>query len=349
MTLVPLPRSDVVLLGAGACTHTGVTALQATMTLRADCCLPRESYFVDRDGEAIALCRAEWIGDDLLGEERLIGLAAPALREAATQAARAVGRPLPLLLALPADTEPRSLRLRGDALLAALAARAEVPIDLTRSATLARGRAAGALAANLARSRVQSGEVEAIVVGGVDSYFDADLLEALDEGRRLHTPSCENGFLPGEGAGFVVLARRGRGAPLRPLAQLLSGAAENEPRPYGASEPCHALGMTQAARRVLGGLTERVPWVLSDVVNERHRMHEWTCVAARLHRAFVEGFRHDQPLLTTGDLGAATATTLMAVAATLWTARAAAGDCALLLAHSDGPERGALLLAQEAS
>jgi 3-oxoacyl-[acyl-carrier-protein] synthase I len=347
MTPASLPHSGVVVIGTGACTHTGATALQVAMTWRADRSLPRESHLVDRSGEPIALCRADWIPDDVWGPQRLLRLGAPALAEAATRTAQVLGRPVPLLLALPAENEPRHRRIVGLQLIEELAARAGVPIDVGRSAAVARGRAGGALAAALAWQRLQAGADDAIVVGGLDSLFDPDLLEALDSSRRLHTPSSENGFVPGEGAAFVVLARRGRCQPLRPLAQVLGVATEDEPRPYGASDPCHGLGITQAAARVLAGLSRRVPWALTDVVNERHRVHEWTYVAARMHAAFVDGVRHDQPLLTTGELGAASACALMSMATVLWQTRGAPGDCVLVAVHSDGAERGALLLAEE--
>jgi 3-oxoacyl-[acyl-carrier-protein] synthase-1 len=86
---------------------------------------------------------------------------------------------------------------------------------------------------------------------------------------------------------------------------------------------------------------------MTDVVNERHRVDEWSYAMARAHEAFDREVVHDQPLLKTGDLGAASAAVLLAIAVTRWESRCAIGDCVLLGLHSDGHERGALLASDE--
>jgi 3-oxoacyl-[acyl-carrier-protein] synthase I len=120
---------------------------------------------------------------------------------------------------------------------------------------------------------------------------------------------------------------------------------ELEPRPFGSEEPCHALGMTMAIKRAcsaFGQSARRIPWVLTDVANERHRVDEWYRAQQRQFQAFSDDLRHDQPLLKTGDVGAASAPLLLVMAAVSWKIGSARGDCALIAAHSDGPERGAL-------
>jgi 3-oxoacyl-[acyl-carrier-protein] synthase-1 len=58
---------------------------------------------------------------------------------------------------------------------------------------------------------------------------------------------------------------------------------------------------------------------------------------------------HDQPLLKTGDVGAASAPLLVAMASVLWQVGAGRADCAVVATHSDGPERGAVLLSESPS
>ena len=91
-------------------------------------------------------------------------------------------------------------------MLRGLEERAQVAIDHRRSALVTKCRGGGAHAFELALDKLR--ECEAVAVGGIDSYFDPDLLEYLDRELRLHGLECENGFLPGEGAGFVVLTSR---------------------------------------------------------------------------------------------------------------------------------------------
>ena len=131
------------------------------------------------------------------------------------------------------------------------------------------------------------------------------------------------------------------------LAQVISAAAETEPHPYGSEQPCLGEGLTKAVRRAVAPVGPRskcIPWCLTDVANERHRVDEWMAALGRNHRAFVTDPVHDQPLLETGDVGAASAAMLAAIAITQWQTRCSEGDVALIATASDGPERGAMLL-----
>jgi 3-oxoacyl-[acyl-carrier-protein] synthase-1 len=340
---------DVVVIGVGARIATGLDALTAAMSIRARKSFVRETRFIDRAGEPIALATVASIGEDLVGRDRYVALGAPPMAEALRsfrgrwEERGQTAPPVPVLLALPAEADP--LDPRGTKLVAALAERAGVAIDAARSRTFAQGRAAGAAAIEAAVVRLRSGEDEAVLVGGIDSWFDPDRLEALDAQRRLHGAATENGFIPGEGAAFVLLASRrraGRGF----FASVAGVATEREPRPYGSREPCHALGITLSMKRAIEGLgAAKIGWALTDVVGERHRLDEWLFASGRIQGAITGDLRHDQPLMVAGDLGAASVPLLVVLACVGWQVGCAPADLALVAACSDGPERGALLLA----
>jgi 3-oxoacyl-[acyl-carrier-protein] synthase-1 len=342
------PRAEVVVVGLGARTATGLTALSAAMTSRAGKSTPRECHMVDRTGAPIAMCRLATIGDDVLGAARLLPMAAPALREAAeahvtAQRARLQIAPkIPAIVAVPDSLAQKDAR----AFLEQLGVESGIELDLGRSEIVSSGRAGGAAAIEKACARLTRGDDEAIVVGGVDTHFDPDRLEALDAAMRLHGPECENGFIPGEGAAFALLgARRRVGA--RPLAQIAGASTESEPRPYGSPEPCQAIAVTVAAKRALAPLGKtRVSWALSDVVGERHRVEEFLYATGRLHDAF-ENLAHDQPLMKTGDLGAASTVALLVIACVGFETGFAPSGAAAIFAHSDGPLRGVLVVTEE--
>jgi 3-oxoacyl-[acyl-carrier-protein] synthase-1 len=321
----------------GARIATGLDALGAATSIRARKSFVRETRFVDRAGEAIGLATVASISEDVVGRDRFVALGAPALREACTD----VTSPVPLYLAGPTETDP--LDTRGTRLLAALAQ--DAPIDAAKSRVFPNGRAAGAIAIEQALGRLSRGEDEAILVGGIDSYFDPDRLEALDVAMRLHGPQTENGFVPGEGAAFLLLASRRR-APAK-LANIVGVGLEKEPRPFGSPEPTHALGITLACKRALG--TARIGWALTDVVGERHRVEEWLYAAGRIQQQCTPDLRVDTPLLLTGDLGAASVPLLCVLACMGWKIGTGAGALALVAGHSDGADRGAVLLASEAA
>jgi 3-oxoacyl-[acyl-carrier-protein] synthase-1 len=346
---------DVVIVGVGARTHAGLNALQATLAVRAGKILPRPCHMRDRKGDEIGFCQAP-IDERVKGLMRFVALAAPPLIHAtrdwvARERARA-GPPqaLPAVIALPyakrAGFDPR---LRAE-LFPWLQQRTDVTLDPKLSRLVFEDRGGGVRAFQAAVELIESRQAEVVLVGGVDTFFDPRVLEELDEARRLHALEAENGVIPGEGAAMLLLAHRGAARDLSPLASLGGVAVESEPNPWDSGRPCLAVGMSAALRRAAGDehRSRRVPWVLTDVGNERHRVDEWQTAFTRMFRAFSHEVVHDQPLLLTGEVGAASAALLAAMACVRWTIGTALGDAAMIATHSDGHERGALLLRRAA-
>lgn len=349
------PTDPMIIAGVGARTLAGLTALQVTLSALAQKFPLRESHMLDSHGEPIAVARLMSIGDQVIGIDRFIALGAAPLTQAAfpwmsTQPNVGTLTPIPAIIALPSPKRPGfDTRLTPELLLPALALRARVPLDLARSSLVFGCRGGGVEAFERAAALLKRGEHDAVLVGGIDSYFDPDILEHLDAERRLHGPDTENGFIPGEGAAFVLLVSP-RAARLLPvLGRVVGLGSADEPNPYGSDEPCLGLGITLALRRALeAAKVERgLGWVLTDVTNERHRVDEWTYGFARNHLAFSAEVVHDQPLLKTGDLGAASAATLLVMASIRWQTGAAPGPAVLVAVHSDGPARGALVAREE--
>jgi 3-oxoacyl-[acyl-carrier-protein] synthase I len=340
---IPL-GGDVAVIGVGAVTPSGPNALVTAMALRAGKCLLRQSRFIDAAGENIGICTLPYIADDLTGRERYVDLAAPALASAlAPLGPDAASKPVPLLLALPEGADP--LDPRGARLLEALATRAGVRLDLSRSKVFAQGRAAGISAFEAAIARLRDGTDAMVLVGGVDSYFDAERLEALDGARRLHGPETENGLIPGEAAAFVLLVSAKRAGSFHRYASIAGVGVEREPLPFGSPEPSQYLGMTVAMKRALESARGiKFGWTISDVAFERHRIDEWLHVTGRLHASFAEGALHEQPLALTGDVGAASVPLFVTLACVAWQVGTAPALIVAIAAHADGAERGVMTL-----
>jgi 3-oxoacyl-[acyl-carrier-protein] synthase-1 len=328
------------------------------MAIRANKMLPRESHIIDNAGNPVATCRLPSVADNVQGLDRFVSLAAPALVQAVHPwlafERRRVGdpRPLPMFVALPSGSRPGFDRRLTKDFVDAVAERAAIPIATRASVAVTKCRGGGVEAFQTALAHLHAGRDEAVVVGGVDTWFDPDVLEYLEGERRLHGPECENGFLPGEGAAFLVLTTHSHASALHRWGRVISVATELEPRPYGSDEPCHALGMTSAVKRATqstGNKSRRIHWQLTDVHNERHRVDEWQIVRTRAFEAFTDDALHEQPLLRAGDLGAASTAYLAVHALVCWHTQCAPGDCVLIATHSDGAERGAMVLAREPS
>jgi 3-oxoacyl-[acyl-carrier-protein] synthase-1 len=341
-------------VGVGARTHAGLTALQATLAARADKLRPVETHMVDRFGEPVGICRLGAIADNQTGLDRLVELGYAPLIQASyawnrmAQARSQQIDPLPVIVAVPPASRPGADPRLGRQLLPALESRSGVLIDHDYSSVVAEDRGGGITA--FARALQLLERRPAVLVGGIDSYFDPDTVDWLDREYRLHGLQTENGIIPGEAAAFVLLAQRSHASALTRFGQVLSADVQLEPRPYGSDEPCHGLAMTLALRNAagpVGAKARRVGWALTDVANERHRVDEWELAAARAFEVFADDYSHDQPLLNTGEVGAASAPLLVVMACVRWQIGCAVSDCAMIAAHSDGAERGALLATRE--
>lgn len=335
-------------IGVGARSPLGLTALSVAMTARAhklDVWLTR---FVDRWNRTVGASRARFLPEDLHGFERLVALGAPALREAAA----GLTGPLPLYLAVSEPGRPDDDPRMGPELLAELARASGVAIDLERSLVVRSGHAGGGMALDLALHRMRDTAAEnrpaAVIVGGLDSYYDGRVLKWLDEDRRLHSSSASDGLFPGEGAAFVVVCASAEEAAQRsqapPLATILYTGSTRE-ETIGTEEPNVALALTRAVRSAAEGVrTGRIAWALTDVNGERHRIDEWDRVMIRCNDVLGEEVRHDMLPRMLADIGAATGPMALALCAMWFRAGAAREPRALVSLCSEGPERSVFVV-----
>lgn len=187
-----------------------------------------------------------------------------------------------------------------------------------------------------------------MVVGGVDSYFDAKRLTRLELEQRLLTTGLQDAFTPGEGAAFLLLASRAACVRHRldPLAWIDAVGMGMEAG-HRYSELTHrgdglatAIGQTVRAIEEHG---ERVRLVMAGLTGESFHAKEWGVACVRHREAFAEPLRIEHPAEYTGDAGAALAPMMLAVTALELKGRRLEGP-ALVWAASEGAERGAALL-----
>ena len=324
------------ILATGARGPLGLSSAQIAMCVRAAKMEPTASRFLDRRGEAIGLCHTSALPETLWGHDRLLRLAAPALCEAWPLDATT---PTPLVLALPeagrADDDPRF----DHGFVRELAARSRRPIDLERSRTIRAGNAGFALAIEAATALLAlPGGPATVMVGGVDGHVHPEVLADLDRALRLHAPGTEDGFIPSEGAAFVLLSRRpparGSGPALAAIRRVLTGREAT----VGTDEPAIAAAMTAIFHAL--GQGDPVRWVLSDLNGESHRLREWTLVEARAQGGGA--WVHDELVGELGDVGSATGALLTAIACEYFAAGCAPATSVVIALASDGAERGAL-------
>jgi 3-oxoacyl-[acyl-carrier-protein] synthase-1 len=338
------------------CTSVGVGAGKTAAAVRAGLPRFRESPFYDRRGEPIILAAVP--DEDLppldpalahdggIGarEAQMLRLAGPALAEA-LEGASAVER-LPLFLSLPealAGTSPPM----GPAFLRRLAAQSALRFAVDESRVFPAGRAAGVglLGEALDRLRTRGGLV---LVGGVDSHQDADLLQALDEEDRVRAHGVYDGFTPGEGAAFLLLCPAGASKREHPpMARIHAVAKADEPGHRGSPQPYRGEGLDAAFRgvfeRAAGGSGDPVRTVYAGLNGEGFGAKEWGVAFLRHRERFAEGFSLEHPADTLGDAGAALGSLLLGLS-TVGIARGYRRSPRLVWCSSDGPARAAALV-----
>lgn len=361
-TLIP-----AFLTGVGVRTTLGLSGLQAAMLVRAKRGEPRSTRFLDKRRRFIGVHMAPGIRGDLHGFDRLVALAAPALRAVVPAGqGESLQQTWPLFLAVPEAGRPDDdARLAGE-IVPILAEASGVTIDASRSRTFRAGHAGAAFALVAALDEIHRG-APAVILGGVDSYYHPDVLAWLDAECRLHALDAENGFVPGEGAAFLLLTPGlGRGAQSKEALarETREARAQREAREareapvlvrrveIGREETVSsdAPNIGRAMTGVLRDLAvsapgERLAWSLTDVNGERHRVREWGLAAGR--GAFADDAVHQRPADELGDLGAASGAVFAGLAVELARAGAAPKGSVCVGLSSDGPERGAFLMSFE--
>lgn len=272
---------------------------------------------------------------------RLLALATHALREAA--AGLGDDADVPLLLALPEPHPAVPAAPHDHDFLADLATQTGVRLH-PRSRLAAPGRAGPLLALVDALALAEDPATLAVLVGGVDSYLDRDLLAALDRDRRVLAAGRRDGFAPGEGAGFLLLSRHRHLGAARSDLFLTAPGVGDEPGHHHSREPHRGDGLSAA---VAGATRDCEPATITGVYaglnGEHHGGREWQVAAVRNSAAFAARPDLVHPADCLGDPGAAMAPTLLALAAVALQRGHRRGPL-LVWSADDGPARGAVVI-----
>jgi 3-oxoacyl-[acyl-carrier-protein] synthase-1 len=304
------PGTDTLaVLKLGLCTPLGLTARATQVEMAAGTVRFFETGVLDKAGEPVRASMLTLLDAVATRTERMTALAVTALQEALTDVASLGIDRLPLLLSLP---EPGSgAPFEPEPFLGALkGAAAPLRLEIAESTLFLEGRAgffrALVEASRLLRSR-KSGWV---LVGGVDSLCDhASLTHHAQTGRSLG-PSTRDGILPGEGAGFFLLASKltiGK-EERAPHGRIIGCALAHEHRSFLQRKPNLAEGLTDAFRQLrvhpVAG-TRRVDHLLSCQTGESFWAQEFN------HAYLRNGSLMPEPLTVSlvaenlGDIGAA--------------------------------------------
>jgi 3-oxoacyl-[acyl-carrier-protein] synthase-1 len=342
---------DAFVIGCGARTSIGLSAPESTAAVRAGISrIGDHPYVVDRVGELMVVARASYLDDEVRGVERFFELGAHAAREALAvlNGPESEIPPIPLLLGLPAERPGFTHDLAAE-----VARRFEglsegrARISGVQTATI--GHSAGTLAIEAACGRIVSDVDDLVLVGGIETYMQPETLEWLDFEGHLHSSSNRWGFIPGEAAGFCLLAsaaaieRHG----LSKLGQVVGAATAREENLRQSDSVCTGDGLTEAFRRAAEPLAlsgRKVDQMICDMNGDRYRTDEFGFAITRTAENFVDASEFLTPADCWGDVGAASGPLFVTLAVASAAGGYADGPLTLAWTSSESGERSAVLL-----
>lgn len=335
---------QMLLIGSGLVTALGVGVAQNAAHVRAGVSAFAESSFSDRRMKPIVAAAlpmeaiAPWAGGDAVGMSpracELVRLAGMAVAEALLGLPEV---PVPTWCAWP-DSETH-VPLALDRLAVALAAQTGGRV-VVRGAQ--RGRAGAVLAVADALAALATGQPYALVVGA-DSLLHQHVLGSLLHQQRLKTATHSDGLIPGMGAGALLLARSDALAGFKPLACIAGCGHGVEPGHLGNDGDWQGDVLAKAAQQALASGSTPVVEVWSAMTGERCWASELGVTQIRSGGRIPADANIRHPADAWGDLGAASGTALIVVAAA-GALKGWARFPALILASGDLGARGALLL-----
>jgi 3-oxoacyl-[acyl-carrier-protein] synthase I len=346
---------DPVIVGSGLVTAVGLTTTETAASVRAGTSRFAETRIQDKalapfvlatvPDDALPPLQPDVVADGMTAREvRLMRLGTSALRECVSVLPPSEVRP-PLIIALPEHDTDKPIDDRR--FLERLARQAPGTFDPARSDASSRGRAGGLIAVGHAAHLVQSGHLEIALAGGIDSYRDLYMLGLLDQQSRVKSASNLDGFIPGEGAAFVLVASAGVAMRygLTVLARLTPTAIAREPGHLYSEEPYRGEGLVGALQqlRESGAFSAPLQEVYCSMNGERHWTKEWGIARIRLRDAFAPEHGMHHPAECFGDIGGAAGPALAALSA-LGVGRGYRRSPTLVYASSDHELRAALVV-----
>ena len=315
----------VQVIGAEMVTPVGGNAVTTAAAVAAEVSGVQETDILNKESEPIKMAQVpdgalpeinEKLKNSMLlpRQHRLLRLAAAALVQ--LKGLLPAGQTLPLYLALPEHLPGYTTPLRGN-FIEQLALQSGVPLNAADSLIADIGRAGSLYAIEKVVQYFDKTGNDYLLIGGVDTYKDPRLLAKLDAEDRLNVQGVLDGFIPGEGAAFLLLAsdRVNTSHIPHPVRLYRPGAALESGHRYN-EEPYRGDGLADAVREALQqAAPAKIQSVWSSMTYESYGAKEFGVALLRNSTAFTEPLDTQHPVDAFGDMGAATGCALIGMIA----------------------------------
>jgi 3-oxoacyl-[acyl-carrier-protein] synthase I len=316
--------NPIAILKTGLVTSVGLSAPATCAALRAKLSNPSETRFIDSGGEWI-MAHQVTLEQPWRGLTKLAKMAALAIEEALEGVPKADWDHIPLLLCVAEADRPGRLDGLDDTLFTNIRGELGVQFAL-QSAVVAHGRVGVAVALAQARALLAQGTAKRVLIAATDSFISWPTLSHYEREGRLLTPRNSNGFMPGEGAGALLVGKSDGSA-----SELLCAGIgfAREAAHLDSGEPLRAEGLSQAIKAALadaGCEMHHMDFRITDLSGEQYYFKEAALALSRTLRQRKEEFDIWHPAESTGEQGATAGAAVIALA-----------DAACRKAYTKGP------------
>ena len=329
------------ILKTGLMTAVGSDAPSCGAAFRSKLTNPTPTRFMDSTGTWIMAHQVE-LADEKLGLSKLARMAATVIDEVLSEVPKGEWADMALLLCVAEPERPGRLDGLDDRLFKQIQALLDTRFS-AQSAIVAQGRVGVAVALTQARTLIQTGAVRRVVIVGVDSLLSWQTLMHYDRVDRLLREDNSNGFMPGEGAGALLV-----GDPSGKDELLCTGIGfGREAAHIDSEEPLRAEGLATAIRFALteaGRTMHDFDYRITDLSGEQYYFKEAALALSRTLRQPKEEFDIWHPAECTGEAGALAGAAVIGLADAACRKGFTKGHNIVAHMSNDGGQRAAVLL-----
>lgn len=311
--------------------------------------LMKHPDFEDKMWNRITVGLAAFADPDLMYIDRLLELTIPALKDVILplETFQEKISPIPLIIGLPEARPglPEDLKQTIKTSISDLEKEIKTKFVVE---FIAKGHSSGLIAMEAAVEKIDNEETDFCLIGGIDSYVEEETLSWLEENGRLYGSGKKTGFIPGEAAGFCLLASQKavKKYNMIILAKITGVSSTYEKNSYDSGKICTGDGLTQVISKAAEDMPDGQPFhqLFSTLNGERYHNSEFGYAAARLGKFILNVGDVVAPVNCWGDLGAASAPLLISLATESGRKGYAPGPFSLIFTSSLGTSRAGAVL-----
>ena len=345
----------IVIVATGLTTSVGLTSRQTTAAILGDVAKMRTVDLLDKTSHPITMAV---LPEDVLDElpekieeitqlshhlKRMLKIAGLALDDLKNDEIQATAA---LFLGLPEvdDIEPGVMKLIVD--FCAQKSGLSLSAEQMQLSTI--GRTGGLSALSDGINALKRKESEFALVGGVDSFYDAQVLHQLDQANRILSYETAYGFQPGEGAGFLLICTEETADryELTALGHIAAVGEGFEPGHFGSRHPWTGEGLKECWKHLFENANPDhfpIKSVISPLNGERQWSREYGTALLNQKKYIDPDYEMLLPVVNFGDIGAAIGPAMIILAIYLMHKEHIKSP-ALIYCGSDSGERAATIL-----